>query len=198
MLSDARILVLASSSPRRRQLLGQLGIPLEVDAPSVDETDQPGEAPPAYVARVAKKKGQAVVERHAGRVVLAADTAVVVDGRILGKPQGSEQARHMLRTLSGRAHEVRTGVFAAGPAGEEALVVTTRVIFRTLSEEEIGWYVATGEPLDKAGAYAIQERGSAFVRAVEGSHSNVVGLPLVESLALLDRVGLVLPWRELT
>lgn len=195
-MSERNTLILASGSPRRRQLLGQLGIPLQVEPPDVDEIDLPGEGAESYVLRVARKKGQAIAVTRPGRVVLAADTAVVVDGRLFGKPGSEAQARQMLGELSGRGHEVVTGVFAAGPEGEAALAVTTRVRFRSLSAEEIAWYVSTGEPMDKAGGYAIQDRGGAFVAAIEGSYSNVVGLPLAESLALLERAGLELPWRR--
>ena len=191
---DRKTLVLASSSPRRRMLLGQMGIPLHVNPPQVVEQELPGEAPEAFVARVAREKAEAVAQGHPGRVILAADTAVVVDGRPYGKPADANQARQMLRALSDRSHLVVTGVCVRGPDGERQAVVTTRVSFRQLTEAEIGWYVATGEPMDKAGAYAIQERGGAFVAAIEGSYSNVVGLPLAESLELLESAGLTLPW----
>ncbi|MBI5547582.1 MAG: septum formation inhibitor Maf [Deltaproteobacteria bacterium] len=196
MSVDRVTLVLASGSPRRRALLGQMGIPLQVEPPDVDEGDLPGERPMDFVTRVARKKGLAVLQAHPGRIVLAADTAVVLEGRLFGKPADFAHAKQMLRELAGRVHEVVTGVFVAGPLAERSLAVTTRVRFRALSEEEIGWYVATSEPMDKAGAYAIQERGGAFVESIEGSTSNVVGLPLAESLELLESVGLELPWRK--
>lgn len=195
MTIDRKTLVLASGSPRRRQLLSQLGIPLEVHAAGVDEAERPGEQAEPFVLRVAADKARAVAPRFPGRVVLAADTAVVREGRLYGKPAGAADARRMLGELSGRTHEVVTGVAVLGPGGAQSLAVTTKVRFRALSPEEIAWYVATGEPLDKAGAYGIQERGGAFVEAIEGSYSNVVGLPLAESLLALQRAGLELPWR---
>jgi septum formation protein len=193
-MPDPSRLVLASGSPRRQSLLGQLGIPLLVAPPRVDESDLPGELPRAFVARVARKKGLAVVSAHPGAVVLAADTAVVLGDRLFGKPRDAADALRMLRLLSGQRHEVVTGVFAAGPGGAHEAVVATSVCFRQISEAEARWYVGTGEPMDKAGAYAIQDRGGIFVAAIEGSYSNVVGLPLAESLSLLERAGLVLPW----
>jgi len=189
-------LVLASQSPRRRELLESLGLAVQVRPAVADESVHPGEGPEAYVRRVAVAKARAV---HAarGEIVLAADTAVVVSGEVLGKPRDDGDARRMLRALSGADHAVLTGVCARrGPPGplEEDVVVSTKVRFAPLGEAQIAWYVATGEPRDKAGAYAIQGRGGAFVRTVEGSVSNVVGLPLEETLALLARLGLPLPW----
>jgi septum formation protein len=187
-------LVLASRSPRRKELLAQLGVELEVSPADADEAVLPGEAPRDYVLRVAREKARAV----AGPVVLAADTAVVLGGEVLGKPAGADDARRMLRALSGTVHEVLTGVCVrrAQPTlvVEHDVVVSTRVRFARLSDVEIAWYVATGEPLDKAGAYAIQGAGGAFVLSVEGSVSNVVGLPLAETADLLRRAGFPLPW----
>jgi septum formation protein len=188
-------LVLASQSPRRRELLAQLGISLEVRPANADESVLPREAPRTYVLRVAREKARAV----AGEVVLAADTAVVLGDEVLGKPGDEADARRMLRALSGTVHEVLTAVCvrraAPGPALELDAVVATAVRFARLSDGEIDWYVATGEPLDKAGAYAIQGAGGAFVLSVEGSVSNVVGLPLAETADLLRRAGFPLPWR---
>jgi septum formation protein len=157
-----------------------------------DESVLPGEAPRDYVLRVAREKARAV----AGDVVLAADTAVVLRGEVLGKPGGAEDARRMLRALSGTAHEVLTGVCVRRAAVrlELAQVVATAVRFAPLAPAAIEWYVRTGEPLDKAGAYAIQGAGGAFVLGVDGSVSNVVGLPLAETAELLRRAGLALPW----
>ncbi|BDG07120.1 Maf family protein [Anaeromyxobacter paludicola] len=185
------ILTLASASPRRRELLESLGLALEVRPAHADERQLPGEAARAYVARVAAEKARAVD----GALVLAADTAVVVDGAVLGKPTSPEDARRMLRTLSGRDHEVLTGVCLRVRGGpERGLVVSSAVRFARLSVAQIDWYVATGEPLDKAGAYAVQGLGGAFVREVEGSVTNIVGLPVAETLALLAEVGHPLPW----
>jgi septum formation protein len=187
-------LVLASQSPRRRQMLGQLGIALDVRPAHADEAVLPGEPPRDYVLRVAREKARAV----AGETVLAADTAVVLGAEVLGKPADAEDARRMLRALSGTDHEVLTAVCVRRTQPALALeldaVVATRVRFALLSPREIDWYVATGEPLDKAGAYAIQGAGGAFVLSVEGSVSNVVGLPLAETAALLRRAGFPLPW----
>lgn len=191
-----RRLILASRSPRRRELLAALGIPLEVRPAETDEAVHPGERPEAYVARVAREKARAV----SGEVVLAADTAVVVGEEILGKPADGADAARMLRALSGTTHRVLTSVCvrcAAPPPGlDREVVVSTQVRFRPLSEEQIAWYVATGEPLDKAGAYAVQGVGGALVESVVGSVSGVVGLPLAESLALLAEVGFPMPWRR--
>jgi septum formation protein len=186
------VLTLASQSPRRRELLGGLGIPLEVRPARTDETPRPGEAPAAYARRVAVEKARAVP----GDLVLAADTTVAVDGRILGKPAGPADAARMLRLLSGRSHEVISAVCVRRPAVRLELdaVASTTVEVAPLDERVIAWYVATGEPLDKAGAYAVQGLFGAFVRAVHGSVTNVIGLPLDETLALLRRVGYALPW----
>ncbi len=186
-------LVLASQSPRRRELLAGLGISFVVRPARTEETPRPGEPPPQYVRRVAAEKAAAVD----GEVVLGADTAVVLGDRILGKPEDADDARRMLQALSGRAHAVLTGVCVRrreGPTAES--VVATEVRFATLSDAAIDWYVGTGEPLDKAGAYAVQGAGGAFVREISGSVSNVVGLPLAETLELLRQIGFPLPWEQ--
>jgi septum formation protein len=184
------VLTLASRSPRRRELLAQLGIPLEVRPAETDETPGSGEAAGAYVRRVAREKASAV----RGETVLGADTSVVLDGAILGKPRDDDDARRMLRALSGRSHQVLTGVCVRRHEREEIAVATTTVRLAPLSEGLIGWYVQSGEPLDKAGAYAVQGLAGAFVAEVRGSISNVVGLPLAETLELLARAGFRLPW----
>jgi len=187
-------LVLASKSPRRRQLLAGLGIPLQVRPAFADEAVQPGERPKTYVARLAREKARAVE----GAVVLAADTAVVLGEVILGKPRDAADASRMLRALSGTRHEVLTAVCVRRtdpkPSCEREVTVSTEVRFRPLNEEQIAWYVSTGEPLDKAGAYALQGLGGALVEGVSGSVSGVVGLPLAEALALLGEVGYPMPW----
>ncbi len=189
-------LILASASPRRQALLTQLGLFPIVEPPAVDERPLPGEDARSLAARLARMKGSAIAARAANRdaVVLAADTVVALDGELLGKPTSPEDAMRMLRTLSGRTHSVISGIFVASPRHMETLAVETRVRFRALSESQIRWYAATDEPLDKAGSYAIQGIGGAFVESIEGSHSNVIGLPLAEALAALERAGLVLPW----
>lgn len=155
-----------------------------------DETPRRGELALDYVRRVAQEKARAVP----GETVLGADTVVVLEGAILGKPRDLDDARRMLRALSGQEHEVLTGVCGRRGATEETLAVKSLVRFSDLTEAEIAWYVATGEPLDKAGAYAIQGCGGAFVAEVRGSISNVVGLPLRETLGMLGRLGFALPW----
>jgi septum formation protein len=196
--------VLASQSPRRRELLASVGVSVEVRPSDTDEAVRPGETPDAYVRRLAREKAEAV-PCGPGEIVVGADTAVVLGPEILGKPRDPEDARRMLRALSGRTHLVATGVHARrAPAGDaapggaagaaETIAVSTAVRFVRLPEERIAWYVSTGEPLDKAGAYALQGAGGSFVRGIAGSVSNVVGLPLAETLALLGRLGLPLPW----
>ena len=187
-------LVLASGSPRRRELLERLGFQLEVVPPGVDESPRQHEDPRDYVLRLAREKAERVSARREASLVLAADTSVVLGSEILGKPRDGPEAAAMLSRLSGRDHRVLTGVAAAMNGSAEAVAVETKVFFRSLTSEEIRWYVESGEPLDKAGAYAIQGLGAAFVRAIEGSVSNVVGLPLVETLELLAARGCVLPW----
>ncbi|HEX8439029.1 Maf family protein [Archangium sp.] len=187
-------LVLASASPRRRELLGQLGLSFEVSAADIDETPHPGESATAYVLRLAQEKARVVAARAPGAWVLAADTTVALGDELFGKPRDAAEAREMLGRLSGRTHEVQTGVALAGPTGEHSTVVRTHVTFRRLSAGEIAWYAGTGEPLDKAGSYAIQGKGGFLVASVEGSPTNVIGLPLGETLELLARAGLPLPW----
>ena len=184
------VLTLASASPRRRELLEQLGFPLEVRPAHTDESTRPGELPRAYVHRVAVEKARAV----AGDAVLAADTSVVLGEEILGKPRDAEDARRMLRSLSDALHEVLTGVCVRRGATEHTAVVAAQVRLDPLTDAQIDWYVATGEPLDKAGAYAIQGIAGAFVRELRGSVSNVIGLPLAETLGLLREAGVPLPW----
>jgi septum formation protein len=184
------LLTLASASPRRRELLEQLGFHLEVRPAHTDEAARPGEPPRDYVHRVAVEKARAV----AGEAVLAADTAVVLGREILGKPRDRDDARRMLRALSGARHEVLTGVCVRRGATEHTAVVSAEVRLDGLTDAQIDWYVATGEPLDKAGGYAIQGLAGAFVRELRGSVSNVIGLPLAETLDLLREARVPLPW----
>jgi septum formation protein len=185
-------LVLASQSPRRRELLALLGLDPEVRPARTDETRRPGEAPEAYVRRIASEKARAVD----GELVLAADTAVVLGDEVLGKPADAAEARRMLAALSGRVHRVLTAVCVrkASPASLAEVLVESEVAMSALSPAQIDWYVKGGEPLGKAGAYALQGAGGALVREVRGSVSNVIGLPLLEAAALLARSGLALPW----
>jgi septum formation protein len=172
-------LVLASGSPRRAELLRRAGIPFEAVAADVDETQRAGEPAEAYVRRLAEAKAERVAAAHPGRLVLGADTTVAVDGEVLGKPVDADDAGRMLRRLSGRSHLVITGVCLIGPAGERQVeAAVTQVEFRPLSSREIADYVRSGEPMDKAGAYAIQGGASGFVIRLDGAHDNVVGLPV--------------------
>lgn len=187
------ILCLASASPRRRQLLDQIGVRYELRPVEVDESRQPREAPRDYVVRVARAKAEAawrLVGRDAQRVVLAADTAVVVSDTILGKPRDRADARTMLEKLSGRTHEVLSAVALRSSGGLESRSCTSRVTLRALRTEEIESYWDTGEPRDKAGAYAIQGYAAVFIASLEGSYSGVMGLPLFETAELLARVGI--------
>ncbi|XKE46695.1 Maf-like protein [Halomonas organivorans] len=185
------LICLASASPRRRDLLATIDVPVEVRPVDIDETPRPGEAAEAYVTRLAEEKARAG-SRLSTLPTLGSDTAVVRDGEILGKPRDRAHAAAMLRSLSGRSHEVLTAVAVTGPAGVLADCVHTRVTLREIGEAEIAAYWATGEPADKAGGYAIQGRAAIFVARIEGSHSAVVGLPLFETAALLDRQGVPL------
>ena len=172
-------IILASASPRRAELLRAAGIDFDVRPADIDETMRPGEEPADYVSRLAEAKARAVHERDGNQTVLAADTAVVVDGQILGKPMDEADAKRMLRMLGGRSHEVLTAVSLFHP-GEivDTRIDATTVEFAELSDAAIEWYVSSGEPMDKAGAYAVQGLASRFVTRVEGSYSNVVGLPI--------------------
>ncbi len=198
-------LILASASPRRRELLTQAGFTFAVQAADVDESVRPGEDPVAYVTRLAREKAEKVFEAlnsdprspnardlgHPkdsgdGLVVLGADTTVVLDGEILGKPVDKADAARMLRALSGRTHRVITGVAVASTRGVEAAAEVTEVWFRELSDGEIAEYVETGEPMDKAGAYGIQGRAGKWIPRIEGCYFNVVGLPLARVSAMLE------------
>ncbi len=192
VLPSDRSLVLASGSPRRRELLKSAGLTFAVRAANIDETPLPGESPTSYVRRLSFEKAAAAMESPlAGRgdVVIAADTTVEVRGRILEKPVDDDDARRMLRSLSGRSHHVHTGVTVSiadhGARRSTTIVVSTDVVFDDLTDEVIDWYVATGEADDKAGAYGIQGAAAAFVERIDGSVTNVIGLPLAETLATL-------------
>jgi septum formation protein len=190
-MSGAR-LVLASASPRRRELLDQLGVDYICDPAHIDEAQFPGEAPASYVQRMAQDKARVVATRHEipPYVVLAADTSVVVDGSVLGKPRDRDEARAMLERLSGRQHTVMTALCLRGAAGETCETVSTQVEFAVLDPAVYEAYLATDEPWDKAGAYGIQGLAGAFVRSLQGSYSNVVGLPLCETWQLLALHGI--------
>ncbi len=185
-------LFLASASPRRRELLTQIGAPFSLLDVSVDETPSPAESPEAYVERIARAKAQAGLVRLGGRkgCVLGADTSVVLDQRILGKPVDRADGLAMLAALSGRVHRVMTAVALASRTTCDVRVVVSEVCFRPIGEAEAEAYWASGEPHDKAGGYAIQGWGAVFVSQLRGSYSAVVGLPLCETAQLLDAFGL--------
>jgi septum formation protein len=195
-LSEAAPLLLASASPRRREILAQLGIPILVSAVDVDESVQPGEAPAPYLERVttAKLAAATKIAASACAAVLVADTSVIDGGAILGKPTSDDDAREMIARLAGKTHEVWTR-FAIGAPGSESRVlheetVRTRVTFRALTPKQVSAYVASGEGTDKAGAYAVQGRGAGIVSRIEGSYTNVVGLPACEVMVAFERLGL--------
>lgn len=187
-------LILASASPRRRELLAHLAVPFTVIPANIDESVLPNEVPRSYTLRLAYAKAQHVAQRHPAAVVLGADSTVVLEQQILGKPQDVAAAREMLRRLSGREHTVITGVAVLHQArqfvGLDA--VSTRVCFHPLSASAIEAYIATGEPMDKAGAYAIQGAAAAFVAWWDGCYTNVVGLPLRRTAALLQAAGVLI------
>jgi septum formation protein len=198
VIDGAHPLLLGSASQRRRDILASLGLPLRLTRAEADETGRPGETPDAYIERITAAKLSAVAASGAAvgaGAILVADTVVVCDGRALGKPADQADARAMLRALEGKDHHVWTRFAIASPADPflalEARTVRTRVTFRPLSEAEIADYAATGEGMDKAGAYAIQGIGAFAVAGIEGSYSNVVGLPACEVIAALRGTGLL-------
>ncbi len=196
------MLILASGSPRRRELLTQAGLDFSVEVADIDETAQPGEAPAKYVQRLAVEKAQAIWLRHkdgddadfesgsdSELTVLGADTTVVCDGVMLGKPVDQADARRMLEMLSGRTHQVLTGVAAITRAATVSEVEITQVFFDLIEERELVTYLASGEPMDKAGAYGIQGYAARWIPRIEGCYFNVVGLPLARTLAVILRAG---------
>jgi len=188
-------ITLASASPRRQALLGQIGVAHTVDPADVDESRRPGEAPREYVLRLAREKAESVFRRRPGALVLGADTAVVLDGELFGKPLDQNESVRMLRALGGRTHEVLTAVAVRHPAGADARLSVSEVSLRALSDAECRRYWDTGEPRGKAGGYAIQGLAATFIERLAGSYSGVVGLPLAETAALLGAAGLRL-WMD--
>lgn len=189
------MLYLASKSPRRSELLKQIGVPHQLLNVCIDETLRLGESPAAYVIRLALEKAQAgyaALSGQPGLPVLGADTAVVIENKILGKPRDRTDALEMLATLSGRTHQVFSGIAMVGEYSDTRLSVS-EVTFRQIGSAEAEAYWATGEPTDKAGGYAVQGRGAVFIRELRGSYSGVMGLPLYETAELLGNVGIVLP-----
>lgn len=187
LLDAAPAFVLASASPRRRELLGALGLAFDIHAADIPEVPQPDETPREFVARAAREKAAFVASQRPGQLILAADTVVALGTTILGKPQDDDEARRMLQALAGATHRVLTAVALIG--GDAEVVVETAVTFAPIADTAIQAYIDCGEPFDKAGAYAIQGGAGRFVTSVSGSYSNVIGLPLVETAALLMRAG---------
>jgi len=192
LLENKPALILASSSPRRQELLREAGVTFQAHAPHINEDQIPGEPPAEYALRLSREKAQAVAQRYPQSYVLGADTIVVVDGEVLGKPRDRADAVRMLRQLSARAHQVTTAVSLVQPSGDtDTRSCTTQVYFRKLTEDEIQEYVAGGEPMDKAGAYAIQGGASRWADRIVGEFSNVVGLPLSVVTDMLRTNGLL-------
>lgn len=188
-MSDARV-ILASASPRRRELLSMIGVPHEVMPADIDERYLRGEDPPAHAERLAREKAAAVAVRAPDAVIIAADTIVVVDGDVLGKPRDEDEAAAMLRRLSGRSHIVHTAVAVRFGTREAAGVESPCVTFRALDDEHIAAYIRTGEPMDKAGSYGIQGFGATLVTRIEGDYFAVMGLPLQRTVSLAESLGL--------
>jgi septum formation protein len=195
MFHATQPIILASASPRRRELLSLLGLAFEiVVSPAEEPAPDPGEEPAFYAARMARLKAAPVAAQHPEAVVLGADSVVAAGGVILGKPADAADARRMLALLSDRVHRVITGCALFAPGQEpEVFTVATEVTMTAIPEPVIAAYVATGEPLDKAGAYAVQGRAAGFVAGINGSYTNVVGLPLAEVVEVLRRYGVIIP-----
>ena len=181
-------IILASSSPRRRELLAQLGLEFDILSPDIDESVQAGESVAAYVERLARAKADAVAMQYPEAIIIAADTSLGVDAEILGKPESKQHAFAMWRRISGRQHDVYSGVCVLSKNEKYSIVVRTQVHFQALSLDDMECYWATGEPIGKAGAYAIQGIAARYIPKIEGSYSNVVGLPLYETVQLLQTV----------
>jgi septum formation protein len=181
---------LASASPRRHELLLQIGVPHVITVPHIDESAAPGERPADYVQRIARTKAEAVWKADNSLPVLSADTTVVLNGEMFGKPSGRDHAIDMLARLSGKTHEVMTAVVMVWAGGSAVRMNTSEVRFRTLTLDECAAYWESGEPRDKAGGYAIQGRAAVFIESIAGSYSGVMGLPLFETAALLQEAGI--------
>ena len=181
-------IIIASASPRRKEILENHGIPFKIEVSDVDESHEKMH-PAKLVEELSKRKAKAVFQKFPSEIVLGADTVVALDGRIYGKPQDKAEAREMLKALSGRVHEVLTGIAWVKDGHTFSEVVTTNVKFAQLAETEIDRYIESGEPMDKAGAYALQGKAAVFIEGIEGSYTNVVGLPLYATAALGRRAG---------
>jgi septum formation protein len=187
------VLILASKSPRRRYLLEQAGLSFSVIPSDIDETTVPMSSPEIYVRILAEAKAEFIANKYPEKWVIGADTIVLIDGTVLGKPGSIDEARSMLKQLSGQAHQVFTGysILCKTKNRKFSETVQTEVLFKNLADEEIEWYIHTKEPFDKAGAYAIQGLGTFLVRRINGSYTNVVGLPVCEVIEFLIKEGVV-------
>jgi septum formation protein len=185
--------ILASASPRRQELLRQVGLKFKIVPAHVNEDHLPQESPREHVQRLAGNKAMAIARKYPDAWVLGADTIVVIDGLILGKPKGKAQAKEMLQRLSGREHKVFTGfTIAQAAAGiSKTKVIQSAVRFKNISAEELAWYTGCAEPYDKAGGYAVQGKGAHFIKSIRGSYTNVIGLPLCEVLEELKNLGAI-------
>ena len=192
-IENSKILILASQSPRRKYLLNQAGLQFKVIPSQVDESTVPMTSPESYVKLLAEQKAQDIARKYPDNYVIGADTIVLMDGTILGKPKSRDEARQMLTRLSGKTHQVLTGFAVYCTAGSYSYsdTVKTDVRFKNLAPEEIEWYIHTPEPFDKAGAYAIQGLGTILVKSINGSYTNVVGLPVCEVIELLLEQGII-------
>jgi septum formation protein len=190
-LSLSSSLILASASPRREELLRSVGLKFKIIPAHVDETYIDGESPRTHVKRLARDKAMVIANQYPKALVLGADTIVVIDSLILGKPKNKKQAREMLERLSGREHKVFTGftLIHKAPAVYKTRVIQSAVQFKIINPEEMNWYVNCDEPYDKAGGYAVQGKGAYFIKAIRGSYTNVIGLPLCETLEELKHFG---------
>ena len=192
LLKKMARIILASSSPRRKELLEQVGLKFEIFSPDIDESVHVGESADYYVQRLAEQKAQAILAQFSDAIVIAADTSLVLDHKIIGKPESKQHAFEIWTALSDRQHDVFSGVCVMSsecdPNTIQSMVVRTKVYFQKLSQLDMEQYWATGEPIGKAGAYAIQGYAAQFIPRIEGSYSNVVGLPLYETLQLLKNI----------
>ena len=192
LLKKMARIILASSSPRRKELLEQVGLKFEIFSPDIDESVHVGESADYYVQRLAEQKAQAILAQFSDAIVIAADTSLVLDHKIIGKPESKQHAFEIWTALSDRQHDVLSGVCVLSsqcdPNTVQSMVVRTQVYFQKLSQLDMEQYWATGEPIGKAGAYAIQGYAAQFIQRIEGSYSNVVGLPLYETLQLLKNI----------
>jgi MAF protein len=182
-------IILASGSPRRAEILNSVGWEFTKDVPDIDETELPGELPEKYVQRLARNKAKTVAARYPGQLILGADTTVVVDGAIIGKPTDLADARRMLEMLSGKRHDVLTGVAVVSNGGTQLALQRTGVKFGKMTDAEINFLAETGDPLDKAGAYAVQAQAALFIEEIEGDYWNVVGLPINLVYELVKKAG---------